>query len=93
MTNKDAINQLRDLIRDRKSRIMIEEYTDIYRRDIDALEIGVSAIDRVNNIKSAHWDINCDGFYPFCSNCKKTPTAHNLTRYCSYCGAKMVMRT
>ena len=40
--------------------------------------------------ETANWDINCDGFYPFCSNCKRTPTAHNLTRYCPNCGRRMV---
>lgn len=98
MTNKEAkeiVGQLRDLIQDRRSLINNEEYSDIYKRDIEALQIGIKAIEQAEKSeKTAHWDwdINCDGFYPFCSNCKKTPKAHDLTRHCPYCGAKMITR-
>lgn len=98
MTYEDASNQLRDLIEDCRSfmdnavNAVDAENANLYRRDIDALLIGISAIKQVEKVNTAHWDINCDGFYPFCSNCKKTPRAHDLTRYCPYCGAKMITR-
>lgn len=38
----------------------------------------------------AHWDINCDGYYPFCSNCKES--AVKMSKYCPNCGAKMITR-
>ena len=47
---------------------------------IDALQIVIDAIGQVEKGETAHWDINCDGFYPFCSNCKKTPRSHDLTQ-------------
>jgi len=92
MTYKEAIGQLRDLIQDRRSFMTDEIYSDIYGRDIEALQFGINAIEQVEKGETAHWDINCNGFYPFCSNCKRTPKAHDLTRHCPYCGAKMITR-
>ena len=40
--------------------------------------------------KIAHWDINCDGYYPFCSNCGES--ALKMSPYCPNCGCKMVTR-
>lgn len=40
--------------------------------------------------KTAHWDICCDGYYPFCSHCGEA-TQH-MSRFCPNCGAKMVTR-
>lgn len=42
--------------------------------------------------KTAHWDINCDGYYPYCSNCKEEPQGGKLSPYCPNCGAEMVTR-
>jgi len=33
------------------------------------------------------WKINCDGYYPFCSECLKEPL--ELSDYCPNCGARM----
>ena len=38
----------------------------------------------------AHWDINCDGYYPFCSACGEQP--EKMTQYCGNCGARMITR-
>lgn len=40
--------------------------------------------------KTAHWDINTDGFYPFCSHCGEA--AQHMTPHCPNCGAKMITR-
>ena len=40
--------------------------------------------------KTAHWDINTDGFYPFCSHCGEA--AQRMTPHCPNCGAKMITR-
>ena len=42
--------------------------------------------------KTAHWGINCDGYYPYCSNCKEEPQGGKLSPYCPNCGAEMVTR-
>lgn len=42
--------------------------------------------------KTAHWEINCDGYYPYCSACRKEPPGREMSRYCPQCGAKMVTR-
>lgn len=40
--------------------------------------------------KTAHWDINTDGFYLFCSHCGEA--AQHMTPHCPNCGAKMITR-
>lgn len=35
------------------------------------------------------WIISSDGYYPYCSKCKKEPPGKIMTKYCSNCGAKM----
>lgn len=42
--------------------------------------------------KTAHWDICCDGYYPFCSACGEEPPGREMSKYCPNCGAKMVTR-
>ena len=37
------------------------------------------------------WIISSDGYYPYCSNCKKEPKSGDMTPYCPHCGAKMDM--
>ena len=35
------------------------------------------------------WVISCDGYYPYCSNCKQEPKSGDMTPFCPDCGAKM----
>ena len=35
------------------------------------------------------WEICCDGYYPYCLNCKAEPPGREMTKYCPNCGAKM----
>lgn len=39
----------------------------------------------------ANWEINCDGWYPYCSNCKQEPARaeKKLPSICPNCGAYM----
>ena len=39
--------------------------------------------------KYAKWEINSNGYYPYCSNCLSEPPAGEMTDYCSKCGAYM----
>lgn len=39
--------------------------------------------------KHATWEICSDGYYPFCSNCKKEPAGGKITAFCPNCGARM----
>ena len=40
-------------------------------------------------VKHGRWEICCDGYYPYCSNCKNEPQGREMTAYCPNCGAKM----
>ena len=35
------------------------------------------------------WEICCDGYYPYCKNCRNEPQGRVMTKYCPNCGAKM----
>lgn len=48
----------------------------------------IEEYDRTN--PTAHWDIDCDGYYPFCSNCKESPA--KMSKHCPNCGARMITR-
>lgn len=39
--------------------------------------------------KEAYWEIDCDGYYPYCSNCRHEPEGRKMTKFCEDCGAKM----
>lgn len=40
-------------------------------------------------VKHGRWLICCDGYYPYCSSCKKEPQGRGMTGYCPNCGARM----
>ena len=37
----------------------------------------------------AHWEINLDGYYPYCSECKTEPKNGFMSNFCPHCGADM----
>ena len=43
----------------------------------------------VQEVKHAEWKINCDGYYPYCSNCKQEPPRREMSQYCPHCGCRM----
>lgn len=89
MTHKEAADQLRDLIQDRRSLIIDEEFSDIYKRDIEALQFGIDVIEQAEKSETANWIICCDGYYPFCSVCGEEPPGCEMSKYCPNCGARM----
>lgn len=86
MTNEQAISQLHSLIKDAESHYTGDGDDEVFHDDAEALRMGISAL----RGKIAHWDINCDGYYPFCSRCGEA-TQH-ISPYCGNCGAKMMTR-
>ena len=45
--------------------------------------------DQIAELHHGEWKINCDGYYPYCSECGNEPARNEMTNYCSQCGAKM----
>lgn len=41
------------------------------------------------SVKTAHWYINPDGWYPQCTNCWEEPKSRQLEPICPNCGAIM----
>ena len=44
---------------------------------------------KLREYPDAHWIINPDGYYPYCSNCKQEPVSRTMTDFCPNCGAPM----
>ena len=100
MTVEEIKSQLYELIEDRKSLKsgngcdVVDN--DIYDNDITALTEAINAVSCVAEManiaktKTAHWDINCDGYYPLCSHCGESPA--KMSKYCPNCGARIVTR-
>lgn len=40
-------------------------------------------------VMHAKWIICSDGYYPYCSNCKREPQGRMMTKFCPNCGATM----
>ena len=52
-------------------------------------------VDMTHDIaQSSHgkWNINPDGYYPYCSCCKQEPKDGVMTKYCPNCGAIMDLK-
>ena len=73
-------------------------------KDADILELGEYCCDMILDtiafidglptieaqpIKRGKWLINCDGYYPYCSNCKEEPQGREMTDFCPNCGCYM----
>ena len=37
----------------------------------------------------ADWEINSDGYYPYCTRCGEEPKSGCMTAFCPNCGARM----
>lgn len=46
--------------------------------------------EKPKEVKQAQWEIDCDGYYLYCSNCRHEPEGRKMTRFCENCGAEMV---
>lgn len=44
---------------------------------------------KMKYVEYGEWKINCDGYYPYCSNCKSEPPGKEMTIFCPNCGARM----
>ena len=45
--------------------------------------------EKAQPVKHARWEICCDGYYPYCSNCKNEPQGREMTDFCPNCGCRM----
>lgn len=53
----------------------------------DCAKIKV-ALDKAT-VPPGEWKINCDGYYPYCSNCGCEPKNGVMSNFCPDCGANM----
>lgn len=101
MTIEEIKSQLYEMIDERRA-LMSSGDCDvidnaIYSKDIAALKAAIEAVQFVDDTANAeeptaHWDIACGSYTPFCSNCGEEPPAYTMTAYCPHCGSKMVTR-
>ena len=55
----------------------------------DDARCGERREDDAATVVHARWEINLDGYYPYCSNCKAEPKSGKMTETCPNCGADM----
>ena len=60
------------------------DYGECYQPDITKIPTA-----DVEEVAHAKWKINCDGYYPYCSNCMTEPKSGVMSKYCPECGADM----
>ena len=47
-------------------------------------------LDRTRNKnKEGRWEINCDGYYPYCTVCGEEPDTREMSPTCPMCGASL----
>jgi hypothetical protein len=51
-------------------------------------EVSEEITDKEKSTK-AKWEINCDGYYPECTNCGEEPKDRKMSKICPNCGAEM----
>ena len=86
MNKQEAVLQLKDLIKDRKSLWMNDkEMGAVYQADIDALEYAVRALEERTAVKHGKWNRTTSDYE--CSCCQY-PMDY-ITPFCPNCGAKM----
>ena len=39
--------------------------------------------------RKSKWEIDCDGYYPYCPNCGEEPPSGKMTNFCPNCGKDM----
>lgn len=86
-----------DLISRQAAIDFIKDHSYHVRYDGNSIEQGMTvtgieqALNEMPSIrqKTGQWLINSDGYYPYCSICKKEPQNRIMTDYCPNCGAYM----
>lgn len=43
----------------------------------------------VRPVVRSHWEISCDGWYPYCPACGAEPPGRAMTPFCPMCSANM----
>lgn len=66
--------------------------TSLFNKTIYAFIVNMlaeqPAID-VQEVRHGKWEIDCNGYYPYCSTCKEEPANGVMSDYCPNCGARM----
>lgn len=65
-----------------------EAHIDELTNDFIVIPKDTTAAD-VAPVVHAKWIICSDGYYPYCSKCKREPQGREMTKFCPNCGAKM----
>ena len=87
MTTEQAIYQLTDLIKDRESFCHRDDFDDVFLQDIEALKVGITALEKQMPKKVLNLMLNADGkptkvFKGICPYCQCIVN----NEYCSRCG-------
>lgn len=62
---------------------------DLFSTPLIIAEIEKAPAEEVEKIVHSYWEIDCDGYYPYCAHCGTEPEGRTMTKFCGECGAKM----
>ena len=87
MTAEKAIEQLNSLMNDRENHVHCDDFDEVFLQDIEALKVGISALEKQLPKKVLNLMLNADGkttkvFKGICPCCQCIVT----NEYCSRCG-------
>lgn len=85
---KEAVRRIREHNRihyaAERNAPIITEILESCARLLEDIDAG-----KVKYVEYGEWEINCDGYYPYCSNCMSEPPGRVMTDFCPVCGADM----
>lgn len=85
---KDTLKAFKESVREMESDIYYPSSLGIPEEDIEDIINDIPAAD-VQEVRHGKWEIDCNGYYPYCSNCKEEPDSGVMSDYCPNCGARM----
>lgn len=71
-----------------KADYLTTQINEVVHRKIQKLILDTPSVES-EPVKRGKWEICCDGYYPYCSNCKSEPQGRVMTDFCPNCGVRM----
>ena len=86
----EAIKEFAERLKEKASRGFWAELAYVDVDDIDNLvKEMLGDAEESSETKKSKWEIDCDGYYPYCPNCGEEPPSGKMTNFCPKCGKDM----
>jgi hypothetical protein len=88
----EAIKEFAERLKEKAGRGFWNELAFVDVDDIDNLVeemVGESTTEESSDSRKSKWEIDCDGYYPYCPKCGEEPPSGKMTNFCPNCGNDM----